>query len=453
MKRTITLLLLILSVTLSYGQNNCWAKIAVGSSRVIAIAKDGTLWSWGGGDLGNLGLGDQLNRTTPTQIGTDNDWQTVSLSGAIKTNGTLWVWGHNNYGQLGLGDTNNRLVPTQLGTDTNWKSIEIGYAAHSLAIKTDGTLWSWGYGGSGQLGNGATTMPTPMQVGNDTNWKSISTGSNHSFAIKTDNTLWVWGRNTDRELGIYTSGNYQYSPVQRGANWLFAAAAEDNYGLGVRLEGTLWGWGKNGLGQLGIGSNASVYQPTQVGTNTNWKKIAPGRYQTIGLKMDGTLWAWGHNNYGQLGLGTIGGNNYSPTQIGTDSNWIDVESGLYFGAALKASGEIYTWGSNEYGQLGIGNTTDSSNPILVNCPSTLSNENFNLLNAKIYPNPVKDILTISLDTEFTTVAIYNLIGQQVFTKSINANQDRIDVSNLQIGTYFVKVQTNSDSKTFKIIKE
>lgn len=452
MKRKITLLLLILSGTLLYGQNGCWAKIAVGSSRVIAIAQDGTLWGWGAGGNGGLGLGDQDNRLVPTQIGTDNDWQTVSLNGAIKTNGTLWVWGLNNYGQLGLGDTNNRLVLTQVGTDTNWQSVEIGYAAHSLAIKTDGTLWAWGYGASGQLGNGTTTRTTPTQVGNETNWKSISTGSNHSFAIKTDNTLWVWGRNANRELGIYTSGDYQYSPTQRVSTWLFAAAGEDNYGLAVRFDGTLWAWGKNGLGQLGIGSNAAVYQPTQVGTGTNWKKIAPGLYQTMALKTDGTLWGWGYNNYGQLGLGTIGGNNYSPTQIGTDTDWLDVETGLYFGAALKASGEIYTWGRNDAGQLGRGNTTDSSSPILVNCPAALNNESFNLLNAKIYPNPVKDILTISLDTEITGIAIYNLLGQEVISEKPNVNEITINTSHLQLGTYVVKITSNEKVKTVKVIK-
>jgi hypothetical protein len=176
-------------------------------------------------------------------------------------------------------------------------------------------------------------------------------------------------------------------------------------------------------------------------------------YQTIALKTDGTLWAWGYNNYGQLGLGTIGGNNYSPTQIGTDTDWLDVETGLYFGAALKASGEIYTWGRNDAGQLGTGNTIDNSSPVLVNCPTALDTQTFNAFKMQVYPNPIKDILTISADTEITTIAIYNLIGQQVFAKSINTNQDKIDVSSFQAGTYFVKVQANSDSKTFKIIKE
>lgn len=453
MRKIITLLLLVLSGTLSYGQDGCWTKIAAGGNRVIAIAQDGTLWSWGAGGGGNLGLGDQTLRLVPTQIGTDNDWQTVSLGAAIKTDGTLWVWGSNDDGQLGLGDRDNRLVPTQLGTDTNWQSIEIGHASHSLAVKTDGTLWAWGYGASGQLGNGTTLRTTPTQVGNETNWKSISTGSNHSFAIKTDGTLWVWGRNANGELGIYTSGDYQYSPAQKASTWLYAAAGGDHYGLAVRFDGTLWAWGKNGLGQLGIGSNNAVYQPTQVGTDTNWKKIAPGLYQTIGLKTDGTLWAWGYNNYGQLGLGSINGNYFSPTQIGTDNDWTDVETGPYFGAALKATGEIYTWGRNDYGQLGTGNTTNRSTPVLVNCPAALNNENFNLLSATIYPNPVKDILTISSNTEITRISIYNVLGQEVISEKLNAKEGVINTSGLQSGAYVVKVESDSKVKSLKVIKQ
>lgn len=452
MKRTVTLILLILSGTLSYGQNNCWSKIESSASHNLAIANDGTLWSWGGNNNGGLGLGDLIDRSVPTQIGTDNDWQTISSNAAIKTNGTLWVWGNNNNGQLGLGDTTNRLVPTQLGTDTNWQRISIGYGAHSLAIKTNGTLWSWGYGASGQLGTGNTgTVLTPTQVGTATNWQSISTGSNQSFAIKTDNTFWVWGRNASRELGIPSDEN-QYFPTQRVSTWL-SATAGGFYGLAIRFDGTLWAWGDNGFGRLGIGTNTSPSQPTQVGTDTDWQKVIARTNHTIAIKNNGTLWVWGYNNYGQLGLGSVDGDFFSPTQIGTDTDWQGIALGTNHGVAIKSSGEVSLWGRNDYGQLGSGNTINSSSPIVVNCPETLNSEIFDLPGLKIYPNPVKDILTISLDAEITNVTLYNLLGQEVLAKAINANQGNIDVSNLHIGTYFVTIQANNTIKTFKIIKE
>ncbi|HSD13671.1 MAG TPA: T9SS type A sorting domain-containing protein [Flavobacterium sp.] len=452
MNKIFTLLLLIASGTLSYGQNNCWLKIASANGHTIAIASDGTLWSWGNNPSGQLGLGDTTVRIAPTQIGTDNDWQSISPSSAIKTNGTLWVWGSNNNGQLGLGDTTNRLSPIQLGTDTNWLSTTVGSSAHSLAIKTDGTLWSWGYGASGQLGlGGIYSVSTPTQVGTATNWKSISTGSNHSLAIKTDNTLWVWGRNASRELGITATEN-QTAPVVRGNTWL-SASASDLFSLAVRSDGTLWAWGTNGFGQLGIGNNSSPFQPTRVGTDTDWTKVVTGTYHTIAIKNNGTLWAWGYNNYGQLGLGTIDGDHFSPAQIGTATDWLDIEAGSYFGVARKSSGEISAWGKNDLGQLGLGNTTNNSNLTVVNCPTTLSSASFNAQNLKVYPNPVKDILTVSNDGEITSAAIYNLLGQEVLAKAINANEDTIDVSSLQSGTYLIKVTSDNAVKTLKFIKK
>ena len=451
MKKTITIIILIITGTVTYGQNNCWSKIASSGISNVALANDGTLWSWGGGANGKLGLGDENNRSVPTQIGTDNDWQTISANAAIKTNGTLWVWGNNNRGQLGVGDIIDRLVPTQVGTDTNWQSVAVGYAAHSLAIKTDGTLWSWGYGGSGQLGTGNSgSVLNPAQVGTGTTWRSVSCGSNHSYAIKIDNTLWVWGLNSSRELGLFNNGTDQEYPTLRTGSWLTSGSGA-YHGLAVRVGGTLYAWGDNGMGRLGLGTNTQVSNSTQVGTDTDWLKVVAGQYQTMAIKSDGTLWSWGYNNYGQLGQGTTGGNYYSPTQVGTATDWQDVALGSYFGAAIKASGEIYTWGRNEYGQLGHGNNTDSSSPGLVNCPAELKLESFSASNFKMFPNPVKDFLNISLDSEIAGVSIYNLLGQEVLRKSINARQDKIDVSELSSGTYIIKVLTQEGATVNKKI--
>ena len=103
---------------------------------------------------------------------------------AIKTDGTLWVWGNNVSGRLGLGDITNRSSPVQVGTLTNWSSVSAG--SHTMAIKTDGTLWAWGSNGSGRLGLGdITDRSSPVQVGALTNWYSVDLGnSDHTMAIK-----------------------------------------------------------------------------------------------------------------------------------------------------------------------------------------------------------------------------------------------------------------------------
>ena len=152
-KKTIqmkTKLLLLLSIFTLQINAQCWDKISSGAYHTIAIANDGTLWSWGYNNSGQLGDGTLVDKNVPTQVGTSADWVAVGTgyyhSFAIKSNGTLWAWGYNFYGQLGRGTNGsgtNSSTPIQIGTETNWKSIT-GGEHFTLAIKTDGTLWSTG---------------------------------------------------------------------------------------------------------------------------------------------------------------------------------------------------------------------------------------------------------------------------------------------------------------------
>src|SRR5579872_4197543 len=165
-----------------------------------------TLWAWGYNGYGQLGDGTSTDHHSPEQIGTDANWAQVSAGGlnftvAIKTEGTLWAWGFNNDGELGDGTTTGRDSPEQIGTDTNWAQVSAG-DSDTLAVRTDGSLWGWGFNGNGQLGDGTTTgRNSPEQVGTDINWAQVSAGYSHTLAIKTDGTLWAWGFNGDGELG------------------------------------------------------------------------------------------------------------------------------------------------------------------------------------------------------------------------------------------------------------
>ena len=134
-------------------------------------------------------------------------WQTIELGGGssfgIKTDGTLWAWGWNGYGKLGDGTNIGKNIPTQIGTGTNWQSVSTD-VEHSLGKKTDGTLWAWGYNNWGQLGDGTNTNKNiPTQIG--TNWQTIELGGYHSLGKKTDGTLWAWGWNGYGQLGDGTS--------------------------------------------------------------------------------------------------------------------------------------------------------------------------------------------------------------------------------------------------------
>ena len=318
------------------GSSTNWSKIGVGgyfedtAAPVAAIKTDGTLWGWGRNSFGQLGLGDSINRSSPTQIGALTNWSNISVSDskifAIKNDGTLWGWGRGVIGALGLNNTTNYSSPKQIGTNTNWSKIwQADGGAAVAAIKTDGTLWTWGDGSSGMTGqNGTTSRSSPTQVGSGTNWRDLPTnGQSGPFmgAIKTDGTLWTWGRNSDNQLGSGRTTN-QSNPTQQGVgtNWSKISLGY-GHGLGIKTDGTLWGWGNNSRNQLtnSMGSYAVI---TQIGTSTTWAEVGTSQYATIGLKTDGTIWAWGRSSSGHLGLnGTVGGYINSPVQIGTRTNW------------------------------------------------------------------------------------------------------------------------------------
>jgi trimeric autotransporter adhesin len=264
------------------GSANNWKDIAVGHYYVLALKTDGTLWAWGGNIWGQLGIGtsgDSELRNTPTQVGTSNDWKNIATGNghslAIKTNGTLWAWGNNNLSQLGDGTTLNRNAPIQIGAANDWKSIS-GGDDFTLALKTNGTLWAWGNNAWGQLGIGdKVSKTTPVQVGMANDWKSIDAASSFSSALKTDGTLWEWGGCPSRpwaQEGVL-------SPVKTGfdTNWKEVTAA-GTYMAALKTDGTVWAWGIGALGDgaLGSGGSSSSRVPKKVASLANCTKLGMG---------------------------------------------------------------------------------------------------------------------------------------------------------------------------------
>jgi alpha-tubulin suppressor-like RCC1 family protein len=280
-----------------------WSSISGGGTHSLATKTDGTLWSWGSNGSGQLGQNNQTVYSSPVQI-SGTTWSSISTGNfhslAIKTDGTLWSWGSNAQGQLGQNNTTYRSSPVQI-PGTTWNSITSG-RRHSLATKTDGTLWSWGYNYFGQLGQnnrGFTNRSSPTQIPGTT-WSSISCGDIHSLATKTDGTLWAWGHNTQGALGQNNTTEYS-SPVQiPGTTWSSISGGRSGQNsLATKTDGTLWAWGQNQFGQLGQSNRTYYSSPIQI-PGTNWSSISLNRH-SLATKTDGTLWSWGYNSSGQLG--------------------------------------------------------------------------------------------------------------------------------------------------------
>jgi alpha-tubulin suppressor-like RCC1 family protein len=330
------------------GSDTTWSDFESAVYASFAIKTNGTLWSWGANALGFAGiLG--LNSSTgyqssPVQVGTNTNWSNVSAGYggvfAIKTNGTLWTWGSNNSGELGQNDRVYRSSPTQVGAGTNWLKVSMAmYSA--LAVKTDGTLWTWGRNNFGNLGlNDLANRSSPIQVGSDTNWSDVQGGSRHTIALKTNGTLWgIGGDSFSGSLGLNQTSAYRSSPTQIGSSntWSAISTRQSSFHtLAIKTDGTLWAWGANFIGQLGLNDRVYKSSPTLLGSATNWSKISVSGDESSGIKTDGTLWLWGRGNYGMLGQNDTN-HRSSPTQVGTNTNWSNVYTGQQHTAAITSN--------------------------------------------------------------------------------------------------------------------
>ena len=297
---------------------------------MMGIRGDNTLWAWGNGTVGVLGqLTHADNKSSPVQVGTDTDWASVTLGNGhihgIKTNGTLWTWGSgSNTGKAGMGvvDDINRSSPTQIGSGTNWNKVAAGNGA-SVATKTDGTLWGWGDGREWMNGLGSTTdTGTPTQIGTDTDWVFPQMGVEGGACTKTDGTIYFWGYGANGRNANGSTSNHQYPTQSPYLNNVSTFSLGGGQGFVIKTDGTLWAWGYNNNGTLGTGDAENVSVPVQIGTGT-WTDIAciGSSMGTVAVKSDGTLWGWGRNFHGSVGDGTFTVRS-SPVQIDSGTNWI-----------------------------------------------------------------------------------------------------------------------------------
>jgi len=270
---------------------------------------------------------------------------TTGYVAAIKTDGTLWCWGNNSYGQLGDNTITNRSSPVQtVAFGTNWKQVSCGGTgsySNTAAVKSDGTLWCWGDNVNGQLGDNTAgnKRSSPVQtIAFGTNWMQVACGNLCTAGIKTDGTLWIWGNGGNGQLGDNTI-LAKSSPVQTvagGTNWKSVDGGDNSsFWSAIKTDGTLWSWGLGTSGQLGDNTAVSKSSPVQtIANGTNWKQVSAGGANTAAIKTDGTLWTWGNGTSGQLGDNTIVSKSSPVQTILYGNNWKQVSAALAT-AAIK----------------------------------------------------------------------------------------------------------------------
>ena len=381
-----------------------------GAVESIALMSDGTVWTWGWDDYGILGNGHGVtmfdsstayNSAEPIQVlgagGVGHLTSIQAIAGgerhnvALDSSGEVWTWGWNAFGilgrSLGLGTCANNdphgtdcmgATPGKIPSFTSVKTIASrGY--HTLALKNDGTVWSWGRGDWGLLGDGfSQERHSPVQVVGLTGHGAVtdlSGGGEVSIALMADHTLMAWGRNYNGEIGngtVDSSDIGQWTPVAvsqaTGLTHVSKVATGWSHVVALASDGTVWTWGSNYDGELGNGTTISSGVPIQVNGLSNVVGVSAGDGSTVVLKEDGTVWAWGLIRHGD---GTSYSYGPTPVQVAGIDHVILVRARDWHVLALKSDGTVWAWGSNQNGECGngaVGGNTDA--PVRVLFPST-----------------------------------------------------------------------------------
>ncbi|WP_310391749.1 hypothetical protein [Hymenobacter sp.] len=451
-----------------------YTQVAAGESHSLALRADGTLWAWGANNYSQLGNGNTTGRSLPAPVAAPvaaapgTRWTSIASRSshalAGRSDGTLWAWGYNDYGNLGDGTLTTRVspvlvpVPAGAAVGTTWGQVATNY--HTLALRSDGTLWAWGLNNVGQLGDASTAarlaavaVPTPAAAAAGTTWTKVDVGRDHSLALRSDGTLWAWGGNAYGQLANGTPAGLATpravvtpAGAAAGTTWTDFAAGY-YFSLGLRSDGTLWAWGYNPYGQLGDASTTSslvpvaVVTPGTVGAGTRWTRVAAGNDHALALRSDGSLWAWGYNNYDQLGIQLSNGgtppSSSTPVRETTNGTWSAVAGGYYTTLALQAATTlVYGTGYNRSGQLGTGNITNS--PVFVaSAAPLLATRPARVPLVGVHPNPARAQCRLPALPPGSTVRLTDLRGSLVRQQ---AAAPTLSLTGLAPGLYLLTAQ-------------
>jgi alpha-tubulin suppressor-like RCC1 family protein len=375
--------------------------IAAGGWHSLARTGASVPWGWGGNWVGQVGDATLVERWSPALVSGLSAID--ALSGGYSHSialyqGQVWSWGGNSQGQLGVGSSPAQSpVPVAVGGLAPVSMVDAG-DNHALALQNDGTVLSWGYNASGQLGDGTTTQRnTPVQVTglSGVTITRVSAGANHSLAVDSLGRVWAWGVNSNGQLGD-NSTTQRSAPVLLsgfGGASIAAVAAGRYHSLALTTTGQVYAWGYNGSGQLGDNTTTQRLVPTAVSSLTGVTAISAGGAHSLALKPTGVVWAWGSG--AQVGDGA-GVNRLVPVAVqGGLSGVVQVSAGESHSLALTYDGSVWAWGANGNGQIGDGTTTTRLLPVRV------SGSNFNWQVGKPVFSPAGPVLTADADPVIT----------------------------------------------------
>ena len=289
--------------------------VAAGDSHNLAVTTDGAVWSWGGGDFGKLGHGDEQHQCQPKKIEALAGQRVVAVTAgdqhnlAITADGAVWSWGDRIFGKLGHGDQQAQWQPQKIEAFAGRRVVAVSAGAHhSLALTADGALWSWGSGLSGRLGHGDTQeqlLPKKVEAFASQRVIALSAGLRHSLALTADGAVWSWGFASSGRLG-HGDQQHQHLPKKIEAfagQRVVAVSAGRYHSLALTADGAVWSWGGGGYGQLGHSDEQIKLLPKKIDAFAGQRVVAvsAGHEHSLTLTADGAVWSWGCGYSGQLG--------------------------------------------------------------------------------------------------------------------------------------------------------
>lgn len=328
-----------------------------GQEHCLMLQSDGTVWSWGQNNYGQLGLGHTTFASVPQRIASLSN--VIQLSAAVRTSyalkrdGTVWAWGDGSYGVSGLCGVSVASTPTQIPGLSSIVAISAG-REHAMALTSAGTVYGWGRNEYGNLGNGGVGGScTPTLASNLTGVVDVKCGDHASYVIRANNKISACGYNSDGRLGLGDwSPRYTFTEI---VGLTDVRVLDVNWGTtyAIRGNGDLWAWGHNGYGGVGNGLSTNINTPTLVAASV--RNVTAFGFSVVAETLDGSFMTWGYNGSGQLGLGNTS-DRWQPTLVSSTTNWREVSRGWgqYFSYVIHDDGSVHSCGSNPYGALGYG---------------------------------------------------------------------------------------------------